>query len=351
MTDKLAVGRLALVEFSGPDPKALGQVLEGIGMTAVAKRRGREAVLYRQGGINFVVNTDASSYAAGFGARHGPSITGLAIPVDDPVAVQRIAIERGARAFRGGAEPLVPGPLTLGVGDSLLYLVPKGADLFGDFEPLPGVDQHPAGFGFTHIDHVTHCVPVPEMKYWVDFYQAIFGFSIVFEFEAKGRASGFHTQAVRDDDMNVCVTILEPTTPESQIQEFMDQYHGAGVQHVAIASNDLYHSVARMVDAGTPFLTTPASYYEMIDARMPGHGENLAELMRLSLLLDGTTAAQSPDGQEHLLLQIFTKKVVGPIFFEAIQRKANYGFGEGNAQALFDAIEREQIARGAIPSA
>lgn len=189
------------------------------------------------------------------------------------------------------------------------------------------------------------------MKYWVDFYRTIFGFSIVFEFEAKGRASGFHTQAVRDDDMNVCVTILEPTSPESQIQEFMDEYHGSGVQHVAIASADLYGSVERMAGAGIDVLTTPGSYYDTVDQRLPGHGERIADLKRLNILIDGASASQSPDGEPHILLQVFTKKMIGPIFFEAIQRKGNYGFGEGNAQALFDAIERDQIARGAIPSA
>ncbi len=350
MNDKLAVGKMAFVEFSAPNPDDLSVVFAKIGMTPIARHRNKRATLYRQGDINFVLNADPASHAARFAASHGPSIVGLAIPVDDPALVRGIALSRGARPYIGAAEPLIASQLVLGVGGSILYLVRRdGADHpFADFVPVPGVDQHPAGFGFTHVDHVTHCVPVPEMRYWVDFYQRIFGFSIVFEFEAKGKASGFHTQAVRDDGMNVCVTILEPTSTESQIQEFMDEYRGAGVQHVAMSSGDLYQTVDRMVKAGTDFLQTPASYYAMLDGRLPGHRENVPELRRLNLLLDGTTASQDPDGRDHLLLQIFTKKMVGPIFFEAIQRKENYGFGVGNAQALFDAIEREQIARGSV---
>jgi 4-hydroxyphenylpyruvate dioxygenase len=350
MTDKLAVGKIAFVEFAAPAPDRLAREFERIGMTAVARHRTRSATLYRQGDIAFVLNSDPASHAVRFAARHGPSIAGLAIPVDDPDAVRAVALSRGARPYVEPGEPLVRGPMVEGVGGSILYLVRRdGADRpLADFVPLDGIDQRPEGFGFTHIDHVTHCVPVPEMRYWVDFYRRIFGFSIVFEFEAKGKASGFHTQAVRDDGMNVCVTILEPTTVESQIQEFMDEYRGAGVQHVAMATENLYLTVDRMARAGTEFLSTPAAYYAMLDQRLPGHRENRAELERLNLLLDGATAVQSDDGSDHLLLQIFTKKMVGPIFFEAIQRKGNYGFGEGNAQALFDAIEREQISRGTV---
>jgi len=367
---RVPVGKLAFVEFTSPDPVGLGRVFGKLGMTAIGRHRRLDATLHRQGEINFVVNADPASYAVEFGRRHGPSIAGLAIPVDDPAEVRGLAMDRGARAFPGGAAPLLGGELTLGVGESLLYLVPRAEPElpFRDFVPLPGVDQRPEGFGFRHIDHVTHCVPVPEMKYWVDFYRTIFGFSIVFEFEAKGKASGFHTQAVRDDDMNVCVTILEPTSPESQIQEFMDEYNGSGVQHVAIASEDLYGSVERMTKAGIELMPTPGSYYDMVDARLPGHGERLEDLRRLNILIDGSTARHSALGTRHsagasalgsgvgddseaqprLLLQVFTRKMVGPIFFEAIQRKGNYSFGEGNAQALFDAIEREQIARGTV---
>jgi 4-hydroxyphenylpyruvate dioxygenase len=348
MTDKLAVGRMAFIQFAAPDPGALETVFSRIGMTAVARHRRKAATLYRQGDVNFVLDSDPASHAAGFAREHGPGITALAIPVDDPAQVRKAALGLGARPYVGAGAPLLDGELVEGVGGSILHLVPRDRPdrWFADFEPLPGVDQHPQGFGATHVDHVTHCVPVPEMRYWVDFYRRIFGFSIVFEFEARGKASGFHTQAVRDDGMNVCVTILEPTTPESQIQEFMDEYRGAGVQHVALASRNLYRTVDLMRRAGTEFLPTPGAYYDAIDQRLPGHREDVAELRRLDILLDGTTRAGSDDGEDHLLLQIFTRKMVGPIFFEAIQRKANYGFGEGNAQALFDAIEREQLARG-----
>ena len=350
--DKVSVGKLAFVEFGTDEAgvPGLARAFERIGMTLVARHRHRNATLYRQGDINFVINVDPKSFAAEFAREHGPCIAGLAIPVEDPGAVRAAALQKGARPYTRTLEPLVTEPLIEGVGGSLLYLVqqPHVGALFDDFVMLPDVPRRPTGFGLTHVDHVTHCVPVPEMRYWVDFYRTIFGFSIVFEFVARGKASGFHTQAVRDDDMNVCVTILEPTDPVSQIQEFMDEYRGAGVQHVALASSDLYASVERMVAAGVEFLPTPATYYEMLDQRLPGHGEDVARLQRLSMLLDGSTEAQSPDRRPHLLLQIFTRKTVGPIFFEAIQRKDNYGFGEGNAQALFEAIEREQIARGAM---
>ena len=207
-------------------------------------------------------------------------------------------------------------------------------------DPQDVVEEPPAPF--ERIDHVTHCVHPGGMSEWVDFYERIFGFEQVFKFVAGNAENGFDTIAVRAPDSAACVTVVEPMGAASQIQEFIDEYHGEGIQHIAMSSGDLYETVERLVGQGIEFLPTPDTYYDALDERVPGHGEDVARLKRLDMLLDGANTGENPSAKARLLLQIFTRKMVGPIFFEAIQRKGDTSFGEGNAKALFEAIKREQ---------
>ncbi|VWX61414.1 Hemolysin VllY [Burkholderiales bacterium 8X] len=347
MTDKQHVQVLgtAFMEFTSPEPDDLIATLQRLGFRVAGRHRERRLVWMRQGRVDFIVNGEPGSHAARFANAHGPSCAGMAFEVEDAAASMKRALDLGARPATVASASLLPEGALRGIGDSALYLVDQAsiAALRAqfDFEPF---DEPEAPF--QRVDHVTHCVNAGGMAEWVEFYERIFGFEQVFKFVAGDASNGFDTIAVRAPDSAACVTVVEPMGAASQIQEFIDEYRGEGIQHIAMSSEDLYTSVQRLTVGGVEFLPTPASYYEALDARVPGHGEDIPRLKRLNMLLDGANTGENPDERARLLLQIFTRKMVGPIFFEAIQRKGDTSFGEGNAKALFEAIKREQEGVG-----
>ncbi len=334
------------MEFASEQPQALMDTLATLGFRRVGRHRTKDITWLRQGGVNLVVTAEPGSHAQRFAGLHGPSCAGMAFLVENGQEAMALAQRLGARPASASPHSLLPGQALRGIGDSALYLVDQaGMERFqAEFamEPLPDVAAP-----FTRIDHVTHCVNAGNMGEWVAFYKRIFGFEEVFKFVAGDAQNGFDTIAVRDPANAACVTVVEPMGARSQIQDFIDEYRGEGIQHIALSSHALYETVERLVAAGVDFLPTPAAYYEALDARVPGHGEDVARLRRLNMLLDGAQTGENPDDKARLLLQIFTRKMVGPIFFEAIQRKGDTSFGEGNATALFEAIQREQEKAGA----
>jgi 4-hydroxyphenylpyruvate dioxygenase len=333
------------VEFTAQDTRELARLFEQMGFRAVFRHRSKDAVLYRQGDINFVINHEPRSFARAFCKRHGPSICAFAIRVKDAASAYRRVLELGAEPFHGNVGPMELNiPAIRGIGDSLIYLV----DRYGarsiydvDFVPIDGAAPAPTGAGLTCIDHLTHNVHQGHMDRWADFYQRLFGFHEIRYFHIHGKATGLRSRALASPCGKIRIPINEPTDRKSQIQEYLDVYHGEGIQHLALATGDIFASVETLVRNGVGFLDVPPAYYEDVDRRVPSHGEDLARLCRDRILIDGG----SWQG-EGLLLQIFTKPVIGPIFFEIIQRKNNQGFGEGNFQALFEAIEGDQIRRG-----
>ncbi|MGQ2993524.1 4-hydroxyphenylpyruvate dioxygenase [Variovorax sp.] len=341
----------AFMEFASPDPQALAAVLERMGFRTVARHRAGHALLMRQAGVEFIVGTRQDGHAMRFAAHHGPSCAGMAFRVADSARAMTLARERGAQPLDAAATSLLPDCALQGIGGSALYLVDDAAlaALHAQFEfdpaavPDTGADFAP----FVRVDHVTHCVHPGNMPQWVDFYKNIFGFEEVFKFVAGDASNGFDTIAVRDPASTACVTVVSPMGRSSQIQEFIDEYNGEGIQHIALFSDDLYTSVERLRGAGVEFLPTPAAYYDALDTRLPGHGEDVARMKSLGMLLDGAATGENPDARARFLLQIFTRKMIGPIFFEAIQRKGDTSFGEGNAKALFEAIKREQAGADA----
>ena len=347
------------IEYAAPDPKALGALFETLGFRAVARHRHKDVLLYKQGDVNFVVNAESSSFAQNFARRHGPSVCAIAFRVKDARTAYAQLIERGA----WGVENRVgPGELAIpaikGIGDSLIYLVDRypendyGHTIYDvDFKPLPGYEawwagEAPphAGCGLAQIDHLTHNVHRGRMKEWAEFYERLFEFREVRYFDIEGKLTGLKSKAMTSPCGRIRIPINESSDDRSQIQEYLDAYQGEGIQHIALASNDIYATVDALRAAGVTLLDTPDTYYEMLDARLPGHGEPVEELRKRRILLDG-----APDGGK--LLQIFTKTVIGPIFFEIIQRKGDEGFGEGNFRALFESIELDQIRRGVLKPA
>ena len=342
------------VEYTAPDPHQLGALFEQMGFTAVARHRSKDVILYRQGRVNFIVNREPDSFAQSFARVHGPSACAFAIRVKDAAHAYKRALELGAKPFQGKVGPMELNiPAIRGIGDSLIYLVDRypgnGGELTiydVDFKPIEGAAQQPEGAGLVEIDHLTHNVYVGRMDVWAQFYEKLFNFREIRYFDIQGKKTGLTSRALTSPCGRIRIPINEPSDTKSQIQEYLDAYHGEGIQHIALSSADIFATVETLRAREVKFLDTPDTYYDRVDARVKDHGEDLERMKRNRILLDGEGVDK--DHHEDKLLQIFTANVIGPIFFEIIQRKGNEGFGEGNFRALFESIEADQIARGVV---
>jgi 4-hydroxyphenylpyruvate dioxygenase len=334
------------IEYTAPDTKALGALFEQMGFAAVAMHRNKNVTLYKQGDVNFIVNAEPNSFAQSFARVHGPSICAIAFRVKDAAA----AFQRAAQLGAWGVESH-PGPMELaipaikGIGDSLIYLI----DRYGehtiydvDFRPLVTAGAGD-GAGLCGVDHLTHNVHRGRMKEWADFYERLFNFRELRYFDIEGKLTGLKSRAMVSPCGKIRIPINESADERSQIEEYLDAYHGEGIQHIALETRDIYATVQRLRERGVAFLDTPDAYYDRLDERLPGHGEDVRALRENRILADGDPASGGG-----LLLQIFTKPVIGPIFFEIIQRKGNEGFGEGNFRALFESMEMDQVRRGVL---
>ncbi len=344
----MGINGFEFVEFAAPagHAQAMAQYLRSLGFTAIARHRQRPITLFRQGTINFLLNEETSGFAADFAAAHGPSACGFAIRfATAPAQVLAHALANGGEELgAAAASRAVDFPVIRGIGDCMLYLVDDGCDnVYADYQPLPGVDQHPVGFGLTFIDHLTHNLFLGNMAKWSDYYEKLFNFREIRYFDIKGAKTGLLSKAMTAPDGIVRIPLNESSDEKSQINEYLRAYNGEGIQHIALFTNDIYASVEAMRAAGVAFLDTPETYFDVIDVRVPGHGEDVARLRRNAILIDA-----DPETKQRKLLQIFTQNAFGPIFFEIIQRKGNEGFGEGNFQALFESIERDQMRRGVL---
>jgi 4-hydroxyphenylpyruvate dioxygenase len=348
------------IEFAAPDPKALGALFEQMGFTAIARHRHKDVTLYRQGDVNFIINAEQNSFAQRFARLHGPSVCAIAIRVRDAAYAYNRALELGAWGFDNRTGPMELNiPAIKGVGDSLVYFVDRwrgkeGSSASGaigdisiydvDFVAIPGAQANPKGHGLTYIDHLTHNVHRGRMKEWAEFYERLFNFREIRYFDIEGKLTGLKSKAMTSPCGKIRIPINESSDDKSQIAEYLDQYHGEGIQHIALGTDDIYSTVQGMKEGGVQFQDTIDTYYDLVDKRLPNHGERLDDLKRLRILIDGNSNAN----QRELLLQIFTQTVIGPIFFEIIQRKGDQGFGEGNFRALFESIELDQIRRGVL---
>ncbi len=355
----LGLDGFEFIEFCAPEKGQLEPVFQHMGFTHIAHHRSKNVDLWRQGEINLIANYEPRSHAAYFATEHGSSACGMAFRVKDAAKAYKEAIERGAEpveARTGVMELRIPA--IRGIGGALIYLVDRyeGDDVPGalsiydiDFVYLPGVDRHPIGAGFRRIDHLTHNVYAGRMAYWAGFYERIFNFREIRYFDIKGEYTGLTSKAMTAPDGKIRIPLNEEgKAGGGQIEEFLRAYNGEGIQHIAFICDDILDGWDRLKALGTPFMSPPPeSYYDMLGERLPDHGEPVAELQKRGILLDGSTA----DGDPRLLLQIFSETQIGPVFFEFIQRKKDEGFGEGNFKALFESIERDQIARGVLETA
>ena len=339
------------VEFASPEQGILESTFELLGFAHVANHRSKDVKLYRQGGINFIVNNEPQSLAAYFAEEHGPSACGLAFRVQDAHQAYDRALELGAQPIDIPTGPMeLRLPAIKGIGGAPIYLIDRfedGSSIYDiDFRFIEDADRQPEGCGFNAIDHLTHNVYRGRMAYWADYYEKLFNFREIRFFDIKGEYTGLTSRAMTAPDGKIRIPLNEESSAGTgQIEEFLMQFNGEGIQHIALICDDLIACWDKLKERGVPFMTPPPdTYYEMLEERLPGHGEPVDELKPRGILLDGTTADNDP----RLLLQIFSETLLGPVFFEFIQRKRDDGFGEGNFQALFESMERDQIRRGVI---
>ena len=335
------------VEYTSPNPHSLAKLFETFGFTAVSRHRSKNVVRYKQGDINFILNMEPSGQPAAFRGVHGAGANAMAFRVKD-------AARAYAEALRRGAEPAFTtvGPMELNIpaiqaiGGAYIYLV----DRYGahgiydvDFRPIPGADETASSVGLTYLDHLTHNLHRGNMARWADYYERIFNFREIRYFDIEGRQTGLLSKAMTSPCGKIRIPLNESRDDKSQIEEFLRDYNGEGIQHIALGTDDIYRSVEQLRARGIPFQSAPDTYYEGIGQRIGPHEEDVARLHRNQILIDG-----APTRGQGLLLQIFTANQIGPIFFELIQRKGNEGFGEGNFRALFESIEADQIRRGVL---
>ena len=331
------------IEYAGTDLEFFRRLFHKLGFIELGQFENRKIALYRQGDINFIVNCEPETFAAQFSKLHGPSVSATGLRVADATAAFNEAIKRGARAYEGSPQSKgsTPYPAIYGIGDSLIYFMDQNnhQDLYGQQFKLQRPDHQPEGLGLKVVDHFTNNVPKGEMGKWAAFYENIFNFKEVRYFDIKGKSTGLLSKAMRSPCGLFSVPINEPTESKSQIQEYLDEYKGSGIQHIAMTTERIVPTLEKLKSHEIQFLNPPPeTYYRMLRDRLPMVSEDIAELQRNAVLVDGD--------QHGYLLQIFTKNMIGPVFYEVIQRKGHDGFGDGNFQALFDAIEADQRERG-----
>jgi len=341
------------VEFAHPEPGKLEALFAQMGYVEVARHKRRDISLYRQGDITYVVNRERDSDAGRFVAAHGPCAPAMAWRVVDARHALTRALDLGATEYRG-ADKTLDVPAVIGIGGSLLYFVDiygaKGSVYDQDFAWLGERDPRPKGVGFYYLDHLTHNVRRGNMDTWYKFYAETFNFREIRFFNIEGKLTGLTSRALTSPCGKIRIPINESSDDKSQIEEYLKRYKGEGIQHIAVGSNDIYAATDAIAARGLAFMPGPPDiYYERSSARVKGHDEPIARMKKHGILIDGEGVVDG--GATRVLLQIFSKTVIGPIFFEFIQRKGDDGFGEGNFKALFESIEADQIARGVLPAA
>lgn len=341
------------VEYAHPEPEKLAELFARMGYVAVAKHKTKNVTLWRQGDINYLVNAEPGSHAMRFVGEHGPCAPSMAWRVVNAQHAFEHAVSKGATPYRGN-DKTIDAPAIVGIGGSLLYFIDKygkkGSAYDAEFEWLGERSPKPVGLGFYYLDHLTHNVYRGAMDKWWDFYRDLFGFKQIHFFDIDGKITGLVSRAITSPCGKIRIPLNESKDDVSQIAEYLRRYKGEGIQHIAVGTDDIYDGADKLADNGLKFMPGPPdTYYEMSYSRVNGHDEPIERMKKHGISIDGEGVLHG--GVTKILLQIFSKTVIGPIFFEFIQRKGDEGFGEGNFRALFEAIEEDQIRRGVIKPA
>jgi 4-hydroxyphenylpyruvate dioxygenase len=333
------------VEFAHPDRQVLRDLFARMGYSHVATHKTKAVELWQQGDITYVLNAEPGSFAARFAEEHGPCAPSMAWRVVDAEHAFAHAVAKGAEPYEG-ADKTVDWPAIKGIGGSLIYFTDKYWDTSPYNEEFDWVaDANPPGVGFHYLDHLTHNVFRGNMDTWFRFYGDLFNFREIRFFDIEGRYTGLFSRALTSPCGRIRIPINEDRGETGQIVNYLRKYKGEGIQHIAVGARDIYDAVDAITARGVQFMPgPPETYYRQSLEREPGHEEPLERMKRHGILIDGEGVVDG--GETRILLQIFSKTVIGPIFFEFIERKGDDGFGEGNFKALFESIEAEEMAQG-----
>jgi 4-hydroxyphenylpyruvate dioxygenase len=343
VSNPVGLNGVEFVEYSGTDAKYFETLFTKWGFKEIGNVAGKQIKLFRQNDINFILNTEPGTFASQFAKSHGPSISSTGFRVKDAQKAFEISVARGAKPYKGtdAEKGATPFPAVYGIGDSLIFFMDanNSKQLYEQIFKVKPENAVHKGMGFTIVDHFTNNVPKGEMQKWCDFYHQVFNFRETLYFDIKGKSTGLISKVMRSPDGLFAIPINEPSDGKSQIQEYLDEYKGSGIQHLALLTPNIVDTLEALKQSQLEFLSPPPeTYYKMLRDRLPMVTEDLERLKKNAILVDGD--------HEGYLLQIFSKNIIGPIFFEVIQRKGHDGFGNGNFQALFDAIEQDQRERG-----
>jgi 4-hydroxyphenylpyruvate dioxygenase len=338
------------VEFAHPEPDKLATLFERMGYTPVARHKTKAITVWRQGDINYLINSEPGSHGRRFVEAHGPCAASMAWRVVDAKHALDHAVSKGATSYEGD-DKVLNVPAIVGIGGSLLYFIDRygeaGSTYDKEFDWLGERSPRPQGVGFYYLDHLTHNVYRGNMDKWWDFYRDIFNFKQIHFFDIAGKMTGLVSRAITSPCGKIRIPLNESSDDKSQIEEYLRKYRGEGIQHIAVGTDELYDATDKLAANGLKFMPGPPDvYYEKSYERVRGHDEPIVRLKKHGILIDGEGVLQG--GRTKILLQIFSRTVIGPIFFEFIQRKGDEGFGEGNFQALFESIEEDQIRRGIL---
>lgn len=341
------------VEFAHPQPQHLRELFMRMGYTLTARHKTKNITLWRQGDINYMLNAEPDSHAMRFTEAHGPCAPSMAWRVVNAQHAFDYAVSKGAEPYEGTNKTLNV-PAIIGIGGSLLYFIEtygeNGSAYEAEFDWINTRHPKPQGVGFYYLDHLTHNVYRGNMDKWWAFYRDLFNFRQIHFFNIDGRITGLVSRAITSPCGKIRIPLNESKDDTSQIEEFLKHYKGEGIQHVAVGTDNIYEATDRLADNGMRFMPgPPATYYDMSFSRVHGHDEPVELMKKHGILIDGEGVVNG--GTTKILLQIFSKTVIGPIFFEFIQRKGDEGFGEGNFRALFESIEADQFRRGVIGTA
>lgn len=335
------------VEFAHPNPQELRDLFHKMGYAHTATHKSKAIELWQQGDITYVLNSARHSHAAGFVKEHGPCASSMAWRVADATVAFDHAVAQGATPYTGGGKTMDV-PAIVGIGGSLLYFI----DQYYDTSPYNGefdwIDAaHPEGVGFYYLDHLTHNVFKGNMDVWFKFYRDLFNFKQIRFFDIQGKHSGLFSRALTSPCGRIRIPLNEDRGEKGQIVSYLNKYKGEGIQHIAVGTDHIYECTDEIYDRGLRFMPGPnETYYQQSTTRVVDHSEPIERMSKHGILIDGEGVVDG--GETRILLQIFSKTVIGPIFFEFIQRKGDNGFGEGNFKALFEAIEQDQINSGEL---
>lgn len=338
------------VEFAHPEPQVLRELFTKMGYTHTATHKTKAIELWQQGDVTYILNAEPESFAARFVDLHGPCAPSMGWRVVDAQHAFEHAVSKGAEPYEG-ADKTLDVPAIKGIGGSLIYFIDTYYETSPYNEEFNWVTSaNPEGVGFYYLDHLTHNVFKGNMDTWFKFYGDLFNFREIRFFDIEGKFTGLFSRALTSPCGRIRIPINEDRGEKGQIVAYLKKYNGEGIQHIAVGAHNIYDATDAISERGIQFMPGPnQTYYEASRERVHGHEEPLDRMMKHGILIDGEGVIDG--GETRILLQIFSKTVIGPIFFEFIERKGDDGFGEGNFKALFESIEQEQINSGELDAA